>query len=76
MPLEPEQKQKHFLLTSSPPSCFFHLPGGPAGAVEVLAPKGIDATWDLLVLDGRLETIERSEMGVVYRLHDAKVSPQ
>ncbi|MEM9623330.1 MAG: hypothetical protein AAF993_16895 [Pseudomonadota bacterium] len=28
MPLEPDLKQKHFLLTSNPPSCFFHVPGG------------------------------------------------
>nr|MBV6629508.1 DUF3299 domain-containing protein [Oceanococcus sp. HetDA_MAG_MS8] len=72
MPLEPEAKQRHFLLTSSPPSCFFHIPGGPAGAVEVLAPRGVKASWDLLLLEGRLELLEHSEDGVIYRLHEAK----
>lgn len=72
MPLDPQLKQSRFLLTSNPPSCFFHIPGGPAGAVEVLAPEGIDATWDPIVLEGRFETLSRTEFGVIYRLHDAK----
>lgn len=72
IPLEPESKQRHFLLTSSPPSCFFHIPGGPAGAVEVFAPRGVKASWDLLLLEGGLELQEYSEDGVIYRLHEAK----
>lgn len=72
LPLEPEPQQRHFLLTSSPPSCFFHVPGGPAGAVEVRADKGIAVDWELLVLRGRLETVRESEEGVVYRLREAK----
>ncbi|HEY1076735.1 MAG TPA: DUF3299 domain-containing protein [Fontimonas sp.] len=73
MPLEPEREQKHFLLTSNPPSCFFHVPGGPAGAVEVFAAKGIEASWDPLLIEGRFETVEGGELGVVYRLRDARV---
>ena len=73
MPLESEEKQKHFLLTSNPPSCFFHIPGGPAGAVEVFAQKGIKASWDPILLEGRFETVQGSETGVIYRLHDARV---
>lgn len=72
MPLDPEEKQKHFLLTSNPPSCFFHIPGGPAGAVEVFADKGIKASWDPIILEGRFETASKSEMGVIYRLHSAR----
>jgi len=76
MPLEPELKQGRFLLTSNPPSCFFHVPGGPAGAVEVFANEGIEMSWDPIVIEGRFEPQRRSEIGVVYRLHDARlVSP-
>jgi len=71
MPLEPDLKQRRFLLTSNPPSCFFHVPGGPAGAVEVFAREGIEISWDPVVLEGRFEPQRRSEVGVVYRLHDA-----
>ncbi len=72
LPLEAQRRQTRFLLTSSPPSCFFHIPGGPAGAAEVVAPKGIEVSWDLIVLEGRLETLSSSEDGVVYRLLDAQ----
>lgn len=74
MPLEPEERQKHFLLTSNPPSCFFHIPGGPAGAVEVFTKKGIEASWDPIVLEGRFETVQHNELGVIYRLHDARAT--
>ena len=73
MPLEPELKQRRFLLTSNPPSCFFHVPGGPAGAVEVFATEGIEVSWDPVVLEGRFEPQQKSEVGVVYRLHDARL---
>lgn len=72
MPLDPDLEQKHFLLTSNPPSCFFHIPGGPAGSVEILADKGIEVSWDPIVVEGRFEPLESSENGVVYRLVDAR----
>ena len=74
MPLEPDLKQSRFLLTSNPPSCFFHIPGGPAGTVEVFAPDGIEVSWEPVVLEGRFEPQEASETGVVYRLHDARLA--
>lgn len=73
MPLDPNMQQKHFLLTSNPPSCFFHVPGGPAGAVEILAPDGVEVSWNPIVLEGRFEPQETSEIGVVYRLVDARL---
>lgn len=73
MPLEPDETQKRFLLTANPPSCFFHIPGGPAGAVEVLAPKGVKASWDPIILEGRFSTTPSDEAGVIYRMIDAKV---
>jgi hypothetical protein len=65
MPLDPDLKQSWFLLTSNPPSCFFHIPGGPAGAVEVFAKEGIEMSWDSVVLEGRFEPQSTSEIGVV-----------
>jgi hypothetical protein len=73
MPLEAELLQRRFLLTSNPPSCFFHVPGGPAGAVEILADPGIEVSWDPVVLEGRFETLRRSDVGVIYRLHNARL---
>jgi len=73
MPLEPELKQSRFLLTSNPPGCFFHLPGGPAGAVEVFVKEGLEVSWEPVVLEGRFEPLSSSEVGVVYQLHDARL---
>ena len=69
-------KQRRFLLTSNPPGCYFHIPGGPAGAVEVFAAEGIEASMNPFVLEGRFEPQQNSETGVVYQLHDARlISP-
>ena len=76
MPLEADLKQRRFLLTANPPSCFFHVPGGPAGAVEVFAKKGIELSWEPVVLEGRFEPQSESEVGVVYRLHNARLVTQ
>jgi hypothetical protein len=76
MPLEPDRKQKRFLLTSNPPSCFFHVPGGPAGAIEVFSDAGIEASWDPVILEGRFETVTRSELGVIYRMTGARAVDQ
>ncbi|MEM6639845.1 MAG: hypothetical protein AAF610_08075 [Pseudomonadota bacterium] len=74
-PLEADSKQKWFLLTSSPPHCYFDIPGGPAGTVEVLAPDGIEVAYEPIVLEGRFETLENGQ-GAIYKLHDAKqISP-
>ena len=72
MPLEAGIKQSWSLLTTHPPTCFFHVPGGPAGAVEVFAREGIEVSWDPIVLEGRFEALEKSD-SAVYRLHDARI---
>lgn len=76
MPLDPSLKQHRFLLTSSPPSCFFHVPGGPSGAIEVLSEAGIEASWDPVVVEGRFEPQSKSKLGVVYRVLDATLVTQ
>jgi hypothetical protein len=41
MPLDPGEKQKHFLLTSVPLTCSFCTPGGPESMVEVFTKTPI-----------------------------------
>lgn len=74
-PLDADVVQKHFLLTSNPPSCYYHIPGGPTGVIEVFAEEGIEATWDPIVLEGRFETLNTDLYGVIYRLHNAQIKP-
>ena len=73
MPLDTDTKQRHFLLTSAPPSCFYHIPGGPAGVVEVFSDEGIEASWSPIMLTGKLVLVDTSLTGVIYQLEDAKV---
>lgn len=73
MPLGINEKQKHFLLSAVPPSCFFHPPGGPSSAVEVFSDRGIEMANDPIVLEGRFDLVERNAGGILYRLHDARL---
>ncbi|WP_420428379.1 Ig-like domain-containing protein [Algiphilus sp.] len=73
LPLEPSDRQSHFLLVSTPPSCFFHVPGGPAGAVEVHADTAIAVRWDPIVLAGTFQLIDDPEAGLIYRLEHAQL---
>jgi hypothetical protein len=73
LPLDADTKQRNFLLVSSPPSCFYHFPGGAAGVVEVFSEDGIEATWSPLTLSGELVLVENSETGIIYQLKDAEV---
>jgi hypothetical protein len=75
LPLEPAQEQRHFLLSASPPHCFFHVPGGPSTVAEVFADKGIPMTFDPIIVEGRLELVAESEMGILYKLRDARPVP-
>ncbi|MEL7447645.1 MAG: DUF3299 domain-containing protein [Pseudomonadota bacterium] len=75
VPLKAGITQEWFLLTSHPPGCYFHVPGGPAGAVEVFAEEGIEVAWGPVVLEGRFKALTTSE-SAVYQLSDAKLIKQ
>lgn len=75
MPISPDQRQTQFLISASPPDCFFHMPGGPTtlALVETDPERGIAMTMDPLTVEGRLRLERRAEDGVVYRLEDARL---
>jgi len=72
-PLENSERQRHFVISSQPPHCFFHFMGGPASVAEIMSPEGIRFSYDPVIISGRLEIFESSEMGILYRLNDAKL---
>jgi len=72
-PLENSERQRHFVISSQPPHCFFHFMGGPASVAEIMAPEGVRFSYDPIILSGTLEIFESSEMGILYRLNDAKM---
>lgn len=73
MPLDATPKQQHFVLTSSPPSCFYHIPGGIAGGVEVFSKEPIEVSWEPVLLKGKLKIYEQNSVAVIYQLLDAQL---
>lgn len=72
MPLSADMQQTHFLISASPPDCFFHVPGGPTTIAEVQTlPAGVAMTMEPLVVEGVLRLLSRSEQGIVFRVEEA-----
>jgi uncharacterized protein len=71
MPLEPGEKQKHFLLTSVPMTCSFCTPGGPESMVEVKTKIPVRYSLDIVVVEGKFAVLNDDPYGLYYRLDDA-----
>lgn len=71
MPLEMGDRQKTFILTSTPPGCAFCLPGGPDALVEVQAKSPIKYGFEPMVVSGRFQVLKDDPTGLYYRLTDA-----
>lgn len=71
MPLEPGEKQRHFLLSSVPLSCSFCLPGGPESMVEVRTRTPVKYSMEAVVVEGRLQVLHDDPYGLYYRVVDA-----
>ena len=71
MPLEPGEKQTHFLLSSVPLTCQFCTPGGPESMVEVKTKTPVKYTLDPVVVEGRFQTLVEDEYGLYYRVTEA-----
>lgn len=72
MPLEPGEKQRHFLLTSVPMSCSFCLPGGPESMVEVRTKTPIKYSLEPVVVEGKFAVLNDDPYGLYYRMTDAQ----
>ena len=71
MPLEPGEKQKHFLLTSVPLTCSFCTPGGPESMVEVKTKTAVKYTLEPVTVEGRFLVLNDDSFGLYYRMTDA-----
>lgn len=75
MPLEPGDKQRHFLISAVPTSCSFCVPAGPEGLIEVRSKTPIKYTLEPLLLEGRLAVLRDDPYGLFYRIADAATVP-
>jgi hypothetical protein len=75
MPLEPGDRQKHFLLSSVPTSCNFCVPAGPEGLVEIRSLTPVRYTLEPVVMEGLLSVLKDDPYGLFYRLVEAQPAP-
>lgn len=71
MPLEPGEKQTHFLLSSVPLTCSFCTPGGPESMIEVKTKVPVAYTMDPVVVQGKFATLNDDPYGLYYRVTEA-----
>lgn len=74
LPLQTGERHTHFLLSASPGTCYFCLPGGPAEFIEVRVRRPLTYTTEPIRLSGRLQVLDNDPMGVFYRMSDAELS--
>lgn len=75
LPLEPGNKQKHFLLSSVPTSCGFCVPAGPEGLIEVRSKTPVAYTLEPVVVEGKFAALVKDPYGLFYRVTDALPMP-
>ena len=71
MPLEPCEKQKHFLLSSVPLTCAYCVPGGPESMVEVRTKTPVKYGMEPVVVEGKFLVLNDDSYGLYYRMTDA-----
>lgn len=71
MPLEPGEKQTHFLLSSVPLTCAFCVPGGPESMVEVKTKEPVKYSMEPVTVEGKFAVLNDDPYGLFYRITDA-----
>lgn len=71
LPLEPGEKQRHFLLSAVPTSCSFCVPAGPEGLVEVRSTVPVKYTLEPVQVEGKLGVLQDDPYGLYYRVVNA-----
>ena len=74
LPLEDNEKFHHFLLSRRTPVCAFHPPGEPQEVIDVITKEPIIWEDKLITVTGTLSLMNNRELGVFYKLTDAKVA--
>ena len=71
LPLEANEKFKHFLLSKRTPTCSFCPPGEPNEIIEVFTKNPI--TWDegIVTMTGEFVFANKDELGIFFQLKDA-----
>ena len=71
MPLDPGEKQKHFLISSVPLNCGFCTPGGPESMIEIKTKTPMKYSMEPVVVEGNFQVLVNDQFGVYYKIVDA-----
>lgn len=71
LPLEPGDKQRHFLLSAVPTSCNFCTPAGPEGLIEVRSKNPVRYTLEPVTVEGQMSVLKSDPYGLFYRVTEA-----
>ena len=71
IPLETGTQQRHFLLSSVPPSCPFCMPNGPEGIVEVLSKEPVEYGAQPIAMAGKFAVLKDDPNVLLYRMTEA-----
>jgi uncharacterized protein len=72
MPLDPGEKQTHFLLSSVPLNCGFCTPGGPESMIEIKSKTPVKYSMEPVVVEGNFQVLVNDSFGVYYKIADAQ----
>jgi hypothetical protein len=75
LPLEPGERQKHFLLSAVPTTCSFCVPAGPQGLIEVRSKLPVKYSIDPVVVEGKFAALTNDQYGLFYRVTEATAAP-
>ena len=74
LPLEPGERQRHFLLSAVPTTCNFCVPAGPEGLIEVRTKDPVRYTVEAITVAGRFAVLSDDKYGLFYRVADAALA--
>jgi uncharacterized protein len=73
LPLESNEKFKHFLLSKRTPTCPFCPPGEPNEIIDVWLANPISYSENIITVKGTFELMNDREMGLFFKLKNAQV---
>jgi len=66
LPLEPDMRTRHFLISPYTPVCFFHPPAEPNEVIEVRLSRPIEAGYHLVEVTGTFQLANDGEKGLFF----------
>jgi len=72
MPLDTTEKQSRFLLMAYPQNCPYCLSVGSQFFIEILASTPVLYSQDQMIIEGKMELLEKDENGLYFRMRGAR----